>query len=205
MLDASHRLHSVVEETALLAAANNAFSLILGSSPTAIHIAHGGVTRRTAQEPRGDSVTAAMDKSAQEGLVVLDPQPPGGIAFPIHAGARKAGAVYVVHSGLAAVKGPRFELLKLIAEDVGLASMNLDSRSPQASPAAANQVAAGVSLRDAKLEFERRLLALRLDEAKGNVAAAARSLDMDRGQLSRLMKKHHLDRATFRPLHPGGI
>ena len=39
-------------------------------------------------------------------------------------------------------------------------------------------------------------------EARGNVAAAARALDMDRGQLSRLMRKHSLDRAAFRATGP---
>ena len=53
-------------------------------------------------------------------------------------------------------------------------------------------------LHDAKLGFERRLLQVRLAAAKGNVAAAARALDMDRGQLSRLMRKHRLDRSEFR-------
>ena len=57
-------------------------------------------------------------------------------------------------------------------------------------------------LHDAKLAFERRLLQLRLAEARGNVAAAARALDMDRGQLSRLMRKHSLDRAAFRATRP---
>ena len=72
--------------------------------------------------------------------------------------------------------------------------------APGDGSAAAAVAPKSMSLHDAKLAFEHRLLQLRLYDARGNVAAAARSLGMDRGQLSRLMRKHNLDRSLFRPL-----
>jgi transcriptional regulator with GAF, ATPase, and Fis domain len=59
-------------------------------------------------------------------------------------------------------------------------------------------IPAGLSLRDSKRLYERRLIRARLREAHGNIASAARSLDMDRGQLSRLLKKHGVDKSGFR-------
>ncbi len=48
------------------------------------------------------------------------------------------------------------------------------------------------SLRDAKLEFERLMIEDRIEETGGNIAAAARELRVDRGQLSRLIKRHKI-------------
>jgi DNA-binding NtrC family response regulator len=143
-----------------------------------------------------------MDRAAVEGLPVLDGHPPRGVALPIPGQGRSVGAVYVAHSGAGAHGGTELELLKILAAHLGAASMDLARRETPEDPAtAATAAPKGLSLHDAKLAFECRLLQLRLAEAKGNVAAAARALDMDRGQLSRLMRKHHIDRTAFRA-HP---
>lgn len=55
-----------------------------------------------------------------------------------------------------------------------------------------------LSLTDAKRAFEHWLICTRLKESRGNIAAAARSLQMDRGQLSRLVKRHELKARSFR-------
>jgi transcriptional regulator with GAF, ATPase, and Fis domain len=60
----------------------------------------------------------------------------------------------------------------------------------------------GVSLRDAKSSFERRLIKSRYLGASGNIAAAARSLGMDRGQLSRLLKRYGLGRDVLQTDEP---
>jgi len=55
-----------------------------------------------------------------------------------------------------------------------------------------------VSLSAAKRAFERWLIQVRLKESRGNIAAAARHLHMDRGQLSRLVKRHDIDKRGFK-------
>ena len=59
--------------------------------------------------------------------------------------------------------------------------------------------ASTVSLSAAKRSFERWLIQVRLKESRGNIAAAARKLQMDRGQLSRLVKRHAIDKQGFKP------
>ncbi|MCA9320061.1 MAG: hypothetical protein KDB53_04970 [Planctomycetes bacterium] len=56
-----------------------------------------------------------------------------------------------------------------------------------------------VPLAAAKRSFERWLVQRRLAESHGNIAAAARSLQMDRGQLSRLIKRLGIDKGDYRP------
>lgn len=56
-----------------------------------------------------------------------------------------------------------------------------------------------IPLTVAKRAFERWLISARLAHTNGNIAAAARALRMDRGQLSRLVKRHNIDPATYRP------
>jgi hypothetical protein len=165
-----------------------------------VRIAHeGAAQRRTAPPPLGESVEASMDRAMREGIPVIDPKPPQGTAFPIKRGDRGIGAVYFVHPAASGANGEAFEVLRLVAAHVGAASVSLRQRQEaSASPFGIDSVPGTMSLRDAKFEFESRLLQVRLDGVRGNVASAARSLDMDRGQLSRLMKKHSLDRAAFR-------
>jgi hypothetical protein len=201
MLDLVHRLHSAEDEEGLLAAAAAAFSAFLGSAPAVIRITHeNGMVRQLAAQAPGESVGALVQRAALHGLPVIDDQPPGGVVFPVRSADRTIGVVYVGHPVAGKAKGPGLQVLQLVAAHVGIGSLSLEQRrAAAASASTAAPPARDVSLRDAKFEFERRLLQLRLDEARGNVAAAARSLDMDRGQLSRLMKKHSLDRAAFRP------
>lgn len=60
-------------------------------------------------------------------------------------------------------------------------------------------LAAGtISLSDAKRAFEGWLIRARLEDSRGNIAAAARTLMMDRGQLSRLVKRHGIDKTSYR-------
>ena len=55
-----------------------------------------------------------------------------------------------------------------------------------------------IPLSTAKRAFERWLIRVRLAENNGNIAAAARSLSMDRGQLSRLVKRHDIDKNNYK-------
>ena len=56
-----------------------------------------------------------------------------------------------------------------------------------------------IPLTIAKRAFERWLICARLHKSSGNIAAAARALKMDRGQLSRLVKRHKIDPQSYRP------
>jgi GAF domain-containing protein len=200
LLEAVWRLRAAGDERSLGTAAVDAVAALLGSAPAAIRIMHEvAVSRRIGASAPAEGVDGLMDRAALEGLPVLDGQPARGVALPIPGGGRPVGAVYVAHSGAAAQGATELELLKLLAAHVGAASIDLSKReTPEDPGAAATTAPRGLSLHDAKLAFERRLLRLRLSEAKGNVAAAARALDMDRGQLSRLMRKHLIDRTEFR-------
>lgn len=200
VLEILHRLHDAADEDGVLSAAAEAFSALLGSAPSVLRVKHDGVVaRRHPAEALGEAVIAIMDRAARQGLAVIDPSIPGAAAFPIRASDRPVGSVYVAHNDPAVVKGRALDLLRIVACHVGLATVALDARAAAAcTPAAASRVGPNLPFKDAKLEFERRIIDARLRETRGNVAAAARSLDIDRGQLSRLMKRHDIDRGAFR-------
>jgi GAF domain-containing protein len=212
ILDAARRVHAASDETGVASAAGEAVAALLGSSPATVQIKQEkpGQARSTltptAEIPKDPSqrLNALMDRAAAQGLPVVDDQPPGGAALPIQNEARTFGALYVAHPDLRRViAGGDWEILKLLVSHVATALTNLGRRLPAPDASlVADLVPNNLSLHDAKLAFERRLLFLRLAEARGNVAAAARALDMDRGQLSRLMRKHQLDRSSFRPAKP---
>jgi hypothetical protein len=203
ILESLLRMHDAADDVALHAAASAALSALTGTPPAALRIMHAGLATRRPQDPLGPSVDLMLERAIREGIPLIDPETPRGIAFPIGRGQR-AGAVYVVHPASALATGEAFDILRLGVAHIWSASANLRQRQASASsPFGVDAVPGTMSLRDAKFEFERRLLQVRLDGVRGNVASAARSLDMDRGQLSRLMKKHSLDRASFKPQVPG--
>jgi hypothetical protein len=205
-----HGLQCAGDEIALLAAAADVFSGVLGSAPSAVGIVHeGGVDCRLGTAAAG-SAAESLRRAISEGLPVLDARAHGAAALPVRGrGERTVGALYVAHPAMTRPAGPTFEAVRVAAEVVVLASLDLAGRAGQAADPRDGGAPSGItSLHDAKLAFERRVLEARLRECRGNVAAAARSLDMDRGQLSRLIKKHHLDRGrpprvTGAPPGPG--
>jgi hypothetical protein len=198
LLEAGRRLHSATDENGLGQAAFDVFSVVVGAPPETIRVAHdGGVSRRFGADDGAEAADSLLARATHDGLPVVDGHPVRALAVPVQLAGRTVGAVYVAHPGLGNRFAGGFELLKAIAAHLGTASMALAKRETDPAEAAVG-VTRAASLHDAKLAFERRLLQLRLAEARGNVAAAARALDMDRGQLSRLMRKHSLDRAAFR-------
>jgi hypothetical protein len=201
LLEAAHRMYAAADEAALGVAIAGFFALLLGAPPVAVRIAHDSkLSRRFGAETLNESVNGLLDRARGEGLPVLDGQPPIGIALPVASGGRTVAAVYVAHAEIKhRAGGHDLEMLRIAAAHVGAASAALRAREAPVDPAAAAGVFGHArSLHDAKLAFEHRLLEIRLNDARGNVAAAARALGMDRGQLSRLMRKHQLDRAAFR-------
>lgn len=201
LLEATHRLHAASDEGALGSAISAFFVALLGTPPIAVRITHDvAVARRFGAEHLTESAGGLLERARQDGIPVIDGQPPIGVALPIHAAGRIVGAVYVAHPEVKhRLGGSDLDLLRAAAAHVGCASVALRTREAPGDPkTAAGIVASAQSLHDAKLAFEHRLLELRLHDARGNVAAAARALGMDRGQLSRLMRKHNLERASFR-------
>ena len=77
-----------------------------------------------------------------------------------------------------------------------------DLDPPGAPPAATPACAASVSFRDAKAraveDFERRFLMQALIESRGNIALAARSVGKERKAFDRLLRKHGIDRDSYR-------
>ena len=73
-----------------------------------------------------------------------------------------------------------------------------DDLSIMSSDAGVNLAEDEIPLTVAKRAFERWLIGARLKKTNGNIAAAARALKMDRGQLSRLVKRHGIDPSEYR-------
>ena len=93
-------------------------------------------------------------------------------------------------------------LLDLVAREAGRALSDAWTRNESfasESPGLAVTFSGGdISFTEAKKAFERWLVEDRLGRHRGNIAAAARALSMDRAQLSRLVKRHGIDKMRFR-------
>ncbi len=123
------------------------------------------------------------------------------LAVPLLAGPRVHGCLVVLigdaerRFGTAAI-----DLVGLMGRHLGIALDNaLHAEELKSLQAADNaELQGGFSLCDSKRSFERKLIRARLRESHGNIALAARSLDMDRGQLSRLLKKYAVDKKQYK-------
>ncbi len=153
-------------------------------------------------------------KSNDDGVTLVDPTARGmGYSLPVLVNGKACAAVYVASDNpqrrLDAVD---LDAIRAATETIGVAMVG--SKLQPAVAGAADPIAAflsdpdggvsGHSLRMAKHAFEKKLLRARLLECHGNIAAAARTLKMDRGQLSRLLKKHRVDKTVFRSAESTG-
>jgi hypothetical protein len=170
----------------------------------------GGQDRRFhhgSARPEGSPADAVVDllleKALESGLLVSGlPSDLHAIAVPVGVSGTVRGALYLRPAGgLHAFTAAYQDILLLFARHLGAAIRNglqaaglalIEGLSDSHAPVG------GMSLRQAKFAFERRLIDARLRDAGGNIAAAARSLDMDRGQLSRLLKKHGVEKSRYR-------
>lgn len=150
-------------------------------------------------------IAASAQKAIEAGHPVVDGQGLSrGVAIPLAAGARNVGALYVTVSELERRYGPSayLEILVLVGKHLGtafdIAHHVRDLGTVSASSDEADLLSNNLSLSESKRAYEKKLIRVRLREARGNIAAAARSLDMDRGQLSRLLKKHGIDKSQYR-------
>ena len=203
------RLHNLMEPERLLPQVPDVLRAVLGDCSGALVLRQSG--RDTVQSFGGfaeDAVQvpharAAVDKTMESMALVFDGQGDGRhVAVPLGAGNRCVGALYVAVQGPERRMGDAYlDLLGLLGRQIGSALHNGAQARDLAMVSAVGSeeaVPAGLSLRESKRLYERRLVKSRLAESRGNIAAAARSLDMDRGQLSRLLKKHGVDKTEFK-------
>ncbi|MAG32369.1 MAG: hypothetical protein CL908_15920 [Deltaproteobacteria bacterium] len=160
----------------------------------------GGFDPGEAQRPQ---VMAIIDKAIETGTPVVDGQGANRhVAVPLGVGNRRIGALYVGVAELESRVGNAYlDLLSMLGRHVGLAidnAIHVRDMAMVSAVGAEDVIPAGLPLRESKRLFERRLIRTRLRESRGNIAGAARSLDMDRGQLSRLLKKHGVDKIDFK-------
>ncbi len=124
------------------------------------------------------------------------------VAVALRAKGRVVGGIYLAAGEAERRFGPAFlELLQVFAQHLAVAIENLLYLQDAISLAEGveyDRTLTGLHLSEVKQAFEKRLLQTRLREAHGNIAEAARSLCMDRGQLSRLLRKHEIDRGAYR-------
>jgi|GEM_PF-7123676 DNA-binding protein Fis len=143
-----------------------------------------------------------VQKSMSSLNAILDGQGPTRVlAVPLLAGPRVHGCLVVLvgdaerRLGTAAI-----DLVGLMGRHLGIALDNAVHTQELKSLSTADNadLQGGFSLCESKRQFERKLIKSRLREAHGNIALAARTLDMDRGQLSRLLKKYAVDKKQYK-------
>lgn len=208
-LEGTLRLHNLMDPERLLPQVPEVLRSILGSCSGVLVVRQdardsnypfGAFDADGAHRPQ---VRTVIDKAIESGTPVVDGQGADRhVAVPLGAGNRRVGALYISVRELEARVGNAYlDLLGLLGRHIGLAVDNATHVRDMAMVSAVGAeeaIPSGLSLRDSKRMFERRLIRSRLRESRGNIAGAARSLDMDRGQLSRLLKKHGINKSDFK-------
>ena len=208
-LESTLRLHNLMDPERLLPQVPEVLRGILGACTGALVVRHDG---EDAVHPIGafdmeiagrPHVKTVIDKAIEAGTPVVDGQGVDRhVAVPLGAGNRRIGALYIgVHALEARLGNAYLDLLGLLGRQIGLALDNaahVRDMAKVSAVGAEDAIPSGLALRESKRLFECRLVRARLRESGGNIAAAARSLDMDRGQLSRLLKKHGINKLDFK-------
>jgi hypothetical protein len=124
------------------------------------------------------------------------------LALRLRLGSQVVGGLYLATAEAERRFGPQhLDLITHLARHLGLAAGRLAAAGSGGGPDGEAELPGLLkmaSLSQAKRAFERLLILARLRQSKGNIAGAARALDMDRGQLSRLLRKHQVDKGRFR-------
>ena len=158
--------------------------------------------------PKGIASTerpdAFLERAVQKVAEAGEPILPGDHSFVVPLGGARGnigGLVVRVSEQGERIDTTAMDLLLLLGRHTGVALENAIQTRELVSIGVLGEeerLVPGMSLRDARRFFERRLLNARLNEANGNIARAARSLEMDRGQLSRMLKRFGIDRQQFK-------
>lgn len=151
-------------------------------------------------------------QSHNEGHIVVDSSAKGmGYALPVIAENGLWAAIYVASDNAThRLDSADLDSMRAAASVIGLALHSAQNADAEALADPLRELLAdspldgegGHSLKLAKHVFEKRLLRNRLAACHGNIAAAARTLKMDRGQLSRLLKKHQVEKSGLRADRP---
>jgi len=203
------RLHNLADPDRLLAQVAEVLRSVIGRCQGVVVVRQDGKDTShpfgglEAEGARSHQVAVAIDKAIESGTPVVDGAgPQRHVAIPLGAGNRRIGALFIGVADLENRLGSGYlDLLSLLGRHIGLALDNASHVQDMAlvsAVGAEDVIPTGLSLRESKRLFERRLIRTRLRESRGNIASAARSLDMDRGQLSRLLKKHGIDKSEFK-------
>jgi hypothetical protein len=205
LLESALRLHQLLDPGRFPRQAIETLHSVLGA-PEGVLVLHvaGGAERHAfgRQGPMTRDRPDAMAKATESGSPVIDGVGSDrALVVPMTTGLSVHGVLVVGVSALEERFGPSYvDLVALLARHLGLAFEN-GRRLADLGGDAGTEVdlpPEGVSFRDAKAAFERRLIRTRFLEAGGNIASAARSLGMDRGQLSRLLKRFGFGRDMTR-------
>ena len=141
-----------------------------------------------------------LDRVMAAGLPILDgPGGTRGVGVPLAAGSEVLGAIQLQTAASAARLGTAtLDLLVLLGRHAAVALRRVGGLAAGEALTTEDLLDSTTTLREARRIFESRLVSWRLGASRGNIAAAARSLDMDRGQLSRLLKRHGIDKKAYR-------
>lgn len=209
VLAGSVRLHNLGEPTRLVAAVEDVVQNLMGPTQGTVGIFLPGQDARWIsygrQEVEGrpaEEVERAIRKVAQ-GLepILLGTAEDGSFVVPLTGSRGALGGFCVRPKRLTRIDTPTMDLLVLLGRHLGAAMENaLQTQELIAIGVLSEEerLQPNVSLRDARRFFEKRLVTTRLQTANGNIAAAARTLGMDRGQLSRMLKRYGIDREEYK-------
>lgn len=209
-LEVLGRLHGILDPDKLTAECAEAMKAVLGPVPGLLivrqpdrEVRHliGPRLPGAFDSPHGHSV---IEKTIESGHPVVDGQGESKtLSVPMQVGTHRYGAFVIRVAELERRHGNTYvDLARLLGRHFAAAFANATKMKELAERntlEGGGAIPPGLSLRDSKRQFEHQLIKTRVRDAKGNIAAAARSLDMDRGQLSRLLKKHSIDKIDFKP------
>jgi GAF domain-containing protein len=152
-------------------------------------------------DPRSGARPSILEKALSSPHPVVEGQgSERRVALALRCGDRVLGGLYVA-SGEAEKRyqGHHLEIIQLLgahlAAAVGTALQLQDW--PVVAGRLADPRSASMTLAEARTAFEREFLARRLREAGGIVTLAARSLQLDRSQLSRVLRRYGIDRKAY--------
>ncbi|MSR75162.1 MAG: hypothetical protein EXS14_06820 [Planctomycetes bacterium] len=209
LVDASLKLHQVQESERLLPMAVECIRGVFGHVSGVIVTKQDGVERHYPFGGKGVEAVAPAhvqlltQKSMSSLNAILDGQGATRVlAVPLAMGARVHGSLLLVLGDLEHRFGsPAIDMVGLVGRHLGIALDNaahFHELKTMGAVEGEDVIPGTLSLCESKRNYERRLIRARLRESHGNIALAARSLNMDRGQLSRLLKKYAVDKRQYK-------
>lgn len=209
LVDATLKLHQVQEAERLLPMAVECIRSVFGHVAGVIITREDGADRQYPFGGKGVEAIAPAhlqlltQKSMTSLNAILDSQgATRALAVPLAMGARVHGSLLLLLGDLERRYGSAaIDMVGLVGRHLGIALDNAShfhELKTMGDVDGEESLHGTLSLCESKCNYERRLIRARLREARGNIALAARSLNMDRGQLSRLLKKYAVDKRQYK-------